>query len=375
MAVDDGPTIASSRIESIQWLRGIAALLVLIVHAIGASLQCAGAPGPIAPHIPNLGAFGDSGVDLFFVISGFVMAHSLGKSHSARSFLHARFWRIWPLFVLASLVFIAVSHDPTRLAPARLLPSLLILPLSDTGGYHQPALPVGWTLAFEAMFYVLVAATIATRRGAFTLLAVTLAAAGLGFVIFIPWAPARMLINPMAAEFALGIAAWLIWSNALARRARPLFCAAGVLLLGAGIAGLVPLFVPADPKSIVAEVSPFNRVLVWGFPWALVVLGLADETGSGRSAAILRQLGDASYSIYLVHFIAIGVIDAQLPLPGASVTTWLAINLIGPLLAGLAVHRWVERPLLRAVRPRPRTGRACLQAERDDGLPIHSVRA
>lgn len=99
--------------------------------------------------IPNLTTFGASGVDLFFVISGFVMAQSLATGGTTPSrFLAARWRRIVPLFVLMSGVYILLCPDP--IAPPSLIETVTILPLFDGSSYHAPALFVGWTLGFEA---------------------------------------------------------------------------------------------------------------------------------------------------------------------------------------------------------------------------------
>jgi peptidoglycan/LPS O-acetylase OafA/YrhL len=344
---------APMRVESIQWLRGVAALLVVLVHAIGTALQRAGGTATFVPSIPNLTAFGDSGVDLFFVISGFVMAHSLGRASSARTFLVARWRRIWPLFVLASALFIVLFDAGRMPTLPELLPSVLILPLSETTDYHQPVLTVGWTLGFETMFYLLVALTIARHRGPVTLLVLTLAAGAAGLLIVPPWAPARMLINPITLEFAFGVAVWLIWSYGWGRAVRPALFAAGILLLAAGIAGVLPLFVPAAPQDVVREFHVANRTLVWGFPWALIVLGLLDQAGTnGWVARALATLGDSSYSLYLFHVVVIDALRDYFPVPAASVAWFVAVAVAASVVFGLAVYSRVERPLLRALQPR-----------------------
>jgi peptidoglycan/LPS O-acetylase OafA/YrhL len=344
------------RVESIQWLRGIAALLVVGVHAASVALDRGGDPPALFTSIPNLVAFGDSGVDLFFVISGFVMAHSLAAARDVPSFLIARWRRIWPLFVLASALFIVMFGNARSLTASALIQSIAILPLSDTTGYHQPALAVGWTLGFEMMFYLLVAATIALGRGAGTLLVLTAAAAAAGLAIAPPWAPMRMLMNPIVAEFACGIIVWLAWRADFGRSIRPLMFGIGIAILAAGIGGFIPLFVPGDPGMIVAGDGAFERALVWGVPWALVVFGLLGETGVGaRTAAVLRRLGDASYSIYLFHFTVIDTLALVPPRGGVYVFVGMAFAAV--IASGLLAHRWVERPLIRYLIARTRPTR------------------
>ena len=346
--------ILPSRVDSIQWLRGIAALLVVTVHAGMIGFSRAGDNnGAHAPVLFNLMQFGNSGVDLFFVISGFVMTHSLDRTPGVRSFIIARWRRIWPLFVLASLVFVLLFGSGDAMTLPRLLPSFAILPLSDTTGYHQPALPVGWTLGFEVMFYLLVAFTIARRGGAVMLMSLTISAGIIGLAVVVPWAPARMLFNPIIIEFAFGIIVWLIWSRHWGVRARPALVAIGILLLAGGIASPSPLFIPANPVLVVDDVHVTTRTLCWGVPWALITLGLLGETGvDGAAARMLGALGNASYSIYLFHFIILEVMWHFVPLP-AAVLPFAAIGILASAAGGLLLYHLVERPLLRLLRSPP----------------------
>jgi peptidoglycan/LPS O-acetylase OafA/YrhL len=343
------------RVESIQWLRGIAALLVVTIHAGVMAFERASDSGVHSRVFFKTLRLGDSGVDLFFVISGFVMAHSLGRGTSAWSFLAARWRRIWPLFMLASAALIMLSGMADMVTLPRLVSSLVILPLSDTTGYHPPALGVGWTLGYEIMFYLLVALTIARSGGVAMLLILTTAAAAIGLMVTIPWAPARMLFNPIDFEFALGIVAWLIWSRNGSSAWRPPLFAAGILLLAAGVASPVLSFIPADPLLVVANVHSFNRTLAWGLPWALIVFGLLSESGNaGIAGEMLSALGDASYSTYLFHFIILEAVAELGPLPQNAIVAFMAIGIPLSVAGGLAIYRWVERPLLRLLRPAAR---------------------
>ena len=332
------------RIEGIQELRGVAVLLVVAVHAIFAGM--AQTHRAFLPAVPNLTFFGNGGVDLFFVISGFVMAHTLARPQTARTFLIARWRRIWPLYIVGSLIFVALFPDDRTQQMATLVPTFLILPLTDTAAYHLPALKIGWTLGFETLFYLVVALAIAGRRGqVFVLAAMTFAAAA-SFVLTPVWAPLRMLVNPLAGEFTFGILMWLAWRWPPARAASPAVFTAAVLALLAGIAGLIPITVSTDPEEAVSGHS-LARVIVWGLPWAGVTFGLAcRQPRSRKDASVLSRIGDASYSIYVFHLTAIVVITRSGVVPTGSIYLYVALVAAASIAVGLAAYRWIERPLL-----------------------------
>lgn len=334
----------SGRVEGIQQLRGVAVLLVVAVHAIFAGMDHT--HRAFLPAVPNLPLFGNSGVDLFFVISGFVMAHTLARPQTARSFLIARWRRIWPLYGVAGLIFLALFADDRTRQMATLMPTVVILPLTDTATYHLPALKVGWTLGFETMFYLTVAlAIVGRRRQGFVLAAMTAAAAASFFVTPV-WAPLRMLVNPLAGEFALGILVWLAWRWTPTRAASPVIFAAGAFALLAGLAGLIPIMVGTDPQFAV-DGDAWGRVIVWGVPWAAVTVGIVCRQPIARTTASpLSRIGDASYSIYVFHLTAIIALSRSGVLPTSSIYLYVLLIAVAAIAAGLAAYRWIERPML-----------------------------
>jgi peptidoglycan/LPS O-acetylase OafA/YrhL len=145
---------------------------------------------PIGENWARLGA---AGVDLFFVISGFIMA-TIAKPSAGR-FLFDRFWRIFPLWLVAVTPWlIALRPGPSIIAA-----SLTLWPV-----YHQftmPALDVGWTLSFELLFYVAMALGMRTRAAVpLTLFGVALAAGALTHAPIFDYVG-----NPMIFEFLFGV--------------------------------------------------------------------------------------------------------------------------------------------------------------------------
>ena len=295
------------KLRSIQVLRGLAACAVVLLHAVPEGSQAIGARG-----------FGAAGVDLFFVISGFIMAN-VAKDRSALEFLRDRLWRIYPLWWVAVLPWIfMVPRGPTAV-----LSSLTLWPVY-AGGYYVPVLKVGWTLSFELLFYL--GMTLAIARGA----ALPLLAYGLFLVGALATSSPLMHFagSPMTLEFLMGVVI-----AGLPRRA-----VLG-LLVPAGI-GLLALTSPAigDVDSTLHPSWALWRAILWGCPAALVVWGaLSLEPMFGRRLFdVPVAIGDASYSIYLFHpLVAFG-----LALP------WM-VRLFLAIAVGWAMHLLVERRLMK----------------------------
>ena len=310
--------------------------------------------GSFAPSIPNLSVFGASGVDLFFVISGFVMAQSLVVAdRDSWRFLAKRWLRIAPMFACVSAVYMTIMHDPLT-GPAALM-SITVLPVLDGAGYHVPALYPGWTLGFEFAFYAIVAVAMrAPHRRVETLLALTVAMALIGSVVHPNWAPLRLLLNPLLLEFALGVGVWMAWRNGIsARYATPAFVVGTVLLVvGIGFGLGVPL--PLQIEVAVAGTSGFARTWTWGIPWTLVVMGVIDTTANGRLERIIARIGDASYSTYLTHPCLIALLwMVGGYAPTMSPYLFALAFIVASTMLGLVVHRWIERPMLTRLQHRP----------------------
>jgi peptidoglycan/LPS O-acetylase OafA/YrhL len=352
--------MASARIAPIQWLRALAVTLVLVVHACELiDYGPVAVTGSFAPWVPNLAVFGASGVDLFFVISGFVMAQSLSLAdRDPWRFLARRWLRIVPLFAGVSAVYMLILPDPPTVESA--LMSLTVLPIFDGAGYHYPALYVGWSLGFEFAFYALVALAMrAPRHRVATLLTLTIGVALAGVFLRPGWAPLRLLLNPLLLEFALGIAAWGAWRRGMTARLAAPALVAGVVLLIVGLGFGLGVWVSTNPEMAVAGVSGFARSWTWGLPWTLVMIGLIDTPPGGRAEPLVAAVGDASHSIYLVHpclIVLLRTVGHDLPV--STPTVFVAAFVITATAMGLVVHRCVERPLVDRLTRRARPARA-----------------
>jgi exopolysaccharide production protein ExoZ len=201
-------------------------------------------------------------------------------------------------------------------------------------------LPPGWSLDYEAVFYGLFTlALFAPRDLRFRLL---LAALG-GVIVFGVLDPPAYYLGANMMLLQFGAGAWLARRRQLGRRILPEIGAAlaviGVLLLAAqGLTGLR---------------SDLWRPLLWGAPAAMVVAGAValEPVQNLRPPAALLRLGDASYAIYLCHFITVALAARLVGL--APIWLFVPSAVALSLLAGLIAHRWIEQPLIAAFRAIP----------------------
>ena len=339
--------VAGRQIANLQVLRGIAALLVVTFHV--QPLLNAFYGRSLHSH------FGVVGVDIFFVLSGFVMfyAHPAPQPAAIPRFLALRCLRIVPLYWLATLVIVAVYLVGFRpvglhhLGPPIVLQSLLFVPTSFPDGRHDLILTVGWTLMFELFFYAAFAATFALRslEKSFLILgAVFVALSGMGQVVHrLPFL-FDFYTSPIMLEFLYGAALALLYLR-WSRPAPGWLAAVGSGLMVAGLA----VVVWQDFAGVPIPHKHAARFVLLGLPAFLVVAGaLAMERGGwvlGRRW--LLALGGASYALYLFHPLLLHIAvkgSARIMPHHPLVAAMLSVSLC--IMLAIALHRWVEQPLL-----------------------------
>lgn len=346
------------RIQNIQALRGVAVLMVAVFHLAGMEAQFGGGERLL----PDLAGCGRAGVDLFFIISGFIMVATTaggGRGPAAAGrFLHHRATRIYPAYWFYTLALIGLHFllprfaDAARWATVNVARSLLLLPQAEL-----PVLVVGWTMVHEVYFYLVFSLLLLTpeqSRG--WLLGAWLAATAALAAVFPALAAASPVFavatHPLTAEFIAGAAIALLVRRGLLVPGRAAL-AAGAILLLAGHA----LLAPAGP-GLTAWPEGWTRVAVYGLPSALLLAGAVsiEFTGGSLLPRWLRAVGDASYSIYLAQIfplLALGWIWSWLRVPGpADNAAAVAVAGIAVVAAGLAGYHLVERPLLALTRRR-----------------------
>ncbi len=337
------PTAAADNDWAIELLRGIAASMVMVVHYqtfLGLKL--------------GLFEFMHTGVDLFFVISGFVFApYFFGRGLRLAPFFVRRLCRIYPLYALSLLAYAGLrlwQGQPTE----HFVTHLLFLHTMESPAiafYYNPAF---WSLPAEVEFYLalpVLAALAARWRLALPLLGVLALALHLALAYHSPsdpkapldaWAILCIHLPGVLVEFLLGVLAWrmtrLPWSKA-----------AHWALLAAGVALWLALALWLEDLSRrnaipASDVARGNVGLFFALAYALVVAGLAGgqvpASGGVRRLGLLA--GNLSYGIYLFHNALPGAVNGLvpgLPAPGLGL-----ICVILTLLTAALLHHLVEDP-------------------------------
>jgi peptidoglycan/LPS O-acetylase OafA/YrhL len=341
---------APAKLRNVQALRAIAALLVVGNHLPRDEGKLFGG-GLLA----GTGAAGATGVDLFFILSGFIMLvttwNVFGQPGAARDFLIRRVLRIYPLWILVTLFALALNHvAPSALhlennSPLDAVWSLLLIPHGV-----DPIVVVGWSLQFEMYFYLVFSAALLLVRDRLKLaiglwIAVTLALQIAGALGGVWWL--RFFGDPLAFEFMAGIGIGVLVMNR--RYIRPeIFLAIGIV--GAVVAIAYSARFSGFPTLPLAW---FRVTCVGTFMAAIVYGAVALEARDGRIAPRwLVSLGDASYSMYLWHGYLLGalVIAFERLHPNGTLAdlTFIAVAYIVVAAGSIAIYRLVEKPILKA---------------------------
>lgn len=336
----------SKSIIGIQYLRGVASLMVVLFHA-RSYFHAA----------PEWARLGSRGVDIFFVISGFIMvyatrkiANEISPLKSCGSFLGKRFIRVVPLYWLALLItaypYFINWYETASITPDLVtifkdfcfIPHLSIV--EDEKGEIFPVLIQGWTLNYEMFFYVIFGVALLTRRH--RVITATLILAGLvllGRLHHFHDIPAIFYTNTILLEFIYGMLLYEIYEKThdlnFNRMTLWSLAVIGFLLLNIG--------------------SGTNNKVVLGAASALIVWVFIQAFRDAHSRP-LQVLGDASYSIYLFHLVAFDLARTIVayfsinPSGYVNVITIIAIHVACSIVIGIAIYYFVEKPLLALMR-------------------------
>ncbi|MDD2547380.1 MAG: acyltransferase [Burkholderiaceae bacterium] len=322
-------------LKNIQTLRFLAALWVVLHH-----MQSPVTPFTLSMLPDAVTQLGFAGVDLFFVISGLIMAETtrglLPSKHAAMRFLAQRFGRIyigwWPFF---GLYFLGAWQSGRLHPDVDLWGSFLLWPQDLT---HY-LLPITWTLSFELYFYVTTAALIAWNRRHAPLL---LSLCGIAIIALNIWfyqrglylpaneglAKTNLLIpfylSPLTLEFIAGflLAEWL---HRYPRQCLSCWLAGAVLTL------TLAFLYQSSGTLFASGMAGFFHVceratLLGGFACCLVACAMEMERRNITPWRFLQGLGDASYSIYLAHIFCLIVVGSAFfrlqPFLHLSATAW-----------------------------------------------------
>lgn len=346
-------------IWSVHYLRGVAALFVVLYHVKHYVKDvCANS---------NLGdilfGWGFFGVDIFFMISGFVIAISTQHEKSKVSFIVKRFFRIYPLYffslVLSVIVLLVRGNSPVADIFKAMLKSMFFLHLDYTGnapffGYsvNYP----GWTLTYEMMFYgvFFVALCISNEYRSFicaALLAVlclmiNLAFNNLEFSVYSSidytggFAPVfKVLSSPMMMEFIAGIILFYIY----------LFLKKYKFLLRGRFVFLInSVFFLFSIMLIVFKSPRYHGLFNIGIGCFFLLLSCVVHELSGRSTknSLLLFFGNISYSLYITHAFSISVFESSLYLNELHGVLKLVAVMILAIAFAFFVHKSIEMPMV-----------------------------
>jgi exopolysaccharide production protein ExoZ len=341
------------KLQNIQALRGVAVLSVLLFHLVIIEKKYGGG-GDLLPDWLRFGMFG---VDLFFVISGFVMVTvtrgKFGQTKSALLFLYHRVSRIYPLYwvytTLALLVFLVQPSwvNNSQGNQVDIAASYLLLP---TG--LLPLVQVGWTLIHEMYFYLVFFIILAFVPEKFLAWALLLWAAGIGISGFPMSSPlTKVVFNPLTFEFIAGCLLAVHYHES------PPLKVGGKTLAAAAVLGLVSAAFGFVRYNQSTGLMPVNlaETLLYGIPAVVIVFCITHAERNGvLLPGFLVQLGNVSYSVYLSHLFTANVVGKVW---GLFATDSLLDNAIAITIAfalalavGFLSYRALELPLLKLTR-------------------------
>jgi exopolysaccharide production protein ExoZ len=343
----------NSRLDALDWLRGLASLWVMLYH-ISVTVE-----KPKYFGLPEISAFtsaGYRGVDLFFLLSGFVMAHVYHRETGNASFgavadfAVRRAFRIFPAFMVVSValiisgVVVGIGLPDGAVVDARfVVTNLLLVPRDDLTTFVPV---VAWTLTHELMFYTVFLIAFFSQRW-FIAALVVWASVALGTAeldISVPGM--HMVLSPLNALFLVGVACQHVASRIRLDRTGTF---ATVLAAGACLAVGVALedrwFVDYPP--FLSVVQPWY---VLGFAGIVVAAAVGTWPVGMPGAGVLAFLGQISYGLYLVHYpivVAVAIAWKSVGAYRTMVSPFVVVTVVASAIAMIAaaiLHTVVEVP-------------------------------
>lgn len=313
----------------------------------------------------HLFSIGSSGVDIFFVISGFIISYSAGRykgPQEAWQFVKNRFLRLNPLYYLATLIFLAtIIHHKLQLHDEFLtlsiiIKSIILLPVFDRTAWVPTIMGIAWSLSFEWFFYLLFTLGIILKwRNKTAFLLITGGTLILiGHLLHSSDYRVSFVANPIMVEFLSGAVLYYCWT----RWTLPSKVALAILLTGLGIYGyeiIQGIGWAAEAHCTIDGVIPALRLFYWGTPAVLLVTGCLFLEKNGAASRLwrnkaVRLLGDSSYSLYLIHppvFAVLLGLSTKFSLRGMNPDLVIIILLLLAMGGGILFYQLIERPWLR----------------------------
>jgi exopolysaccharide production protein ExoZ len=349
--------IAKKVFYNLQVCRGIAALIVVMAHTnlIDKNL------------FSGFLIIGWSGVDFFFVLSGFIIYYVnydyIGQPSKYKTYFSKRLIRIFPIYwfytvcaIVLHLIKVKLIGNPLiswiDLDAAGITRSLLLYP-THVADNEMPILPVAWTLTFELLFYILFGLGILAKKrvllavGVTWLIAIVLTNLS---IIKIPDNPLLVTIfHAKNFEFVYGC---IIAELTLKHKTLKSHGLAFAIL----IIGVLTLAFSWTNEAFSLKILPVKMdSLNFGIPYAIIIYALVSmETSkiTGNVKRLLVYLGDASYSIYLTHYIGIQLVRYPLHKVINNGYIEFCILVIALTVFGCLCYTFIEKPLLDVINSR-----------------------
>lgn len=336
-----------NKINGIQYLRGYAAILVVLNHLWSIH-------GGWVSKAFKFDIIGGLGVDIFFVISGFIMACTLNDCNSKNAgalFIKKRIYRIYPLHLLlltpALLIYFINSNNGTvvEISIRSIIGSLLLIPSISNNKNYAMINPVEWTLVYEMTFYLSLSIFIALTKNKKECISYYSIFVVLMVIVVklldlqgprLGWVNLHYMIgDPIFIDFILGFLVYKL-SRSINIKINLLPTLFSLLLISS--------------LGVVLSLTHAPRLVAFGFPSFFIVLLFTlnqNINKKTKSNYIYLSLGNASYSIYLVHHLLMPIYNAiahKFPSIDGSDIICLLIS-VASILTGLLIHKYIEKPL------------------------------
>lgn len=325
------------QLQSLQVIRAFAALIVVLfhlnVHTLPANLD--------APRLWDGFNMGYAGVEIFFVLSGFIMLFvhrkDFGKPNRLGAYLYARFTRIYPVLwiVLIGVVLLRFVSNQNPPDLQSMLVSASLLPY-----YEHHILSVQWTLSFEMLFYLVFSICLLDARLGIAVGALWFGACILLAALGVTGLLSHFIFSPYNILFLIGIICALIWPKTVSI-AWPLLIGGTIVFLAVGL---------SEVLGFVTYNKPFRTVL-FGLGAAGMICGAVGLETQDRISVprFVVFLGDASYAIYLAHLTVLSVVALTLKAVGLAALPSIVLAIIvflAAVLVGSLLHLLIEKPII-----------------------------
>ncbi len=326
----------TTELKTLQILRAIAATSVVYFHT----------------HTNFRSTFGTFGVDIFFVISGFVMAMVVTTGVTPLKFAYSRLSRIIPLYwIFTSMLLVLASIKPELLNSttanfSNYLKSIFFIPYFKENGELYPMLSVGWTLNYEIFFYACIWLSIVISRKMYVW--ITCVLMGSAYLILGKYLENQVTNaffgNEVLFEFLFGIFTYKIYKY------QPVKSSFKFSLMAVGLLSYCFM--------AIAEVYGFDvsRTIIYGIPSVLVVYSIVqlEQTIIKLPKPMIQtfvMIGNASYATYLSHFYVVDgckkILSAKYNIIDSDSLTGAFIMMSIALLFGQMIYMLIDKPLTR----------------------------